>query len=133
MNRTFDLDNRLISFAAQIIDIAESLPATIAGTHIAGQLIRSGTAPCLHYGEAQGAESRQDFIHKMKIAVKELRETFNCLRLIRLKGWYHEELLMNIIQENNQLISIFVRSIETAKKNAQKQLTVRGKKEKTAI
>jgi four helix bundle protein len=86
MERKFDLDERLIDFALIIIDIAESLPKTLAGNHLAGQLIRSGTAPALQYGEAQSAESRSDFIHKMKIAAKELRETYNCLRLIRKRN-----------------------------------------------
>ena len=117
MDRKFDLDERLIAFASGIIDIAESLPKTIAGSHIAGQLIRSGTAPCLQYGEAQSAESRADFIHKMKISAKELRETYNCLRLIKIRKWIPEEVLSNLINENNQLISIFVKSIETAKNN----------------
>ena len=117
MDRKFDLDTRLISFASRIIDIAEALPKSIAGNHLAGQLIRSGTAPCLQYGEAQSAESRADFIHKMKISAKELRETYNCLRLIRRKEWYSEDKLASCIDENNQLISIFVKTIETAQKN----------------
>ncbi|MEP6845288.1 MAG: four helix bundle protein [Panacibacter sp.] len=74
MERKFDLDERLFDFAADIIDVVESLPKTQAGNHLAGQLIRSGTAPALHYGEAQGAESRADFIHKMKVALKELQK-----------------------------------------------------------
>lgn len=121
MERKFDLDERLIDFASNIIDVSESLPSTIGGKHIAGQLVRSGTAPALHYGEAQGAESRRDFIHKIKIGLKELRETFNCLRIIRKKSWYQKELLGNLIDENNQLISIFVKSIETARKNLNKE------------
>ena len=87
MERKFDLDERLIDFASNIIDVSESLPLSIGGKHIAGQLVRSGTAPALHYGEAQGAESRRDFIHKIKVGLKELRETFNCLRIIKKKGW----------------------------------------------
>ena len=87
--------------------------------HIAGQLVRSGTSPALHYGEAQSAESRNDFIHKMKVSAKELRETFNCLRLISKKRWHSEELLAKTLNENNQLISIFVKSIETAQENNQ--------------
>jgi len=94
MERKHDLDERLIDFASSIIDIAEALPKTIAGNHLAGQLIRSGTAPCLQYGEAQSAESRADFIHKMKISAKELRETHNCLRLIRKKNWYTDNVLV---------------------------------------
>ena len=117
MERKFDLDERLINFAAAIIELAELLPQTFAGRHIAGQMIRSGTAPALHYGEAQGGESRADFVHKMKIALKELRETFNALRIVKKANWVPAEKLHPILDENNQLISIFVRSIETAKKN----------------
>jgi len=121
MERKFDLYERLIDFAATIIDVSEGLPLTIGGKHIAGQLVRSGTAPALHYGEAQGAESRRDFIHKIKVGLKELRETFNCLRIIKKKNWYLKESLMALIDENNQLISIFVKSIETARKNLNKE------------
>ena len=132
MDRKFNLDERLIEFASVIIDITEALPNTVAGTHIAGQLTRSGTAPCLQYGEAQGAESRNDFIHKMKISLKELRETYNCLRLIKRKSWYQEDKLNFWIDENNQLISIFVKSIETAKKN-NKQINFQVKKGKAEV
>lgn len=117
MERKYDLDERLINFADMIIDISEVLPKTFAANHIAGQLVRSGTAPALNYGEAQSAESRNDFIHKMKISAKELRETYNCLRIILKRKWYAEEKLLQVLDENNQLISIFVKSIETAKKN----------------
>jgi len=117
MERKYDLDERLINFAASAIDVSEALPNTIAGRHIAGQLVRCGTAPALHYGEAQGAESRKDFIHKLKIGLKELRESFNCHRIIQKKKWYDKERLTKILDENNQLISIFVKSIETARKN----------------
>jgi four helix bundle protein len=117
MERKYDLDERLIHFADMIIDISEVLPKTFAGNHIAGQLVRSGTAPALQYGEAQSAESRNDFIHKMKVSAKELRETYNCIRLIRKRKWYAEEKIVKVLDENNQLISIFVKSIETAKKN----------------
>ena len=121
MNKKFGLDERLIEFAAQIIDISEDLPKSFAGSHIAGQLVRSGTAPALQYGEAQSAESRNDFIHKMKLPAKELRETYNCLKLIRKKKWYNEEILIKILDENNQLISIFIKSITTAQKNNESQ------------
>ena len=88
MERKFDLEERLIEFASDIIDVSEGLPKTLAGNHLAGQLIRSGTSPALNYGEAQGAESRSDFIHKMKVCLKELRETYNCLRIINKKQWF---------------------------------------------
>jgi len=117
MNRKFDLDERLIHFADAVIDIVESLPRTLAGNHLAGQLVRSATSPALNYGEAQSAESRNDFIHKMKISAKELRETYNCLRIIQKRNWYADDKLLPILDENNQLIAIFVKSIETARKN----------------
>ena len=74
-NKIFDIEERLIDFAVRIIRTAESLPKTKVGNHIAGQLIRCGTSPAPNYGEAQSAESRSDFIHKMKVSLKELRET----------------------------------------------------------
>jgi four helix bundle protein len=114
MGQKFDLEERLIEFASDIIDVSEGLPKTFAGNHLAGQLIRSGTSPALNYGEAQGAESRADFIHKMKVCLKELRETYNCLRLINKKHWFDQVKLGNILLENNELISIFVKSISTA-------------------
>ena len=120
MDRKFDLDERLIEFATVIIDVVESLPKTMAGNHLAGQLVKSGTSPALNYGEAQSAESRNDFIHKMKISLKELRETYNCLRIIGKKKWYPEEKLRNIQGENDELISIFFKSIDTARRNNKK-------------
>ena len=73
--KTYDLEDRLIDFAVRIIQVAESLPKTRVGNHIGGQLIRCGTSPAPNYGEAQSAESPSDFIHKMKVGLKELRET----------------------------------------------------------
>jgi four helix bundle protein len=116
MLRKHDLEERLIDFASNCIDVAESLPKTLAGNHIASQLVRSSSSPALHYGEAQSAESLSDFIHKMKVCLKELRETFNCLRLIKRKKWFEEGYLIKIITENNELISIFVSSLKTAQK-----------------
>jgi four helix bundle protein len=125
MERKFNLEERLIDLASNIIDISEALPNTVAGNHLAGQLVRSGTAPALQYGEAQAAESRQDFIHKMKVALKELRETYNCSRIIKKKNWYDLSRTETVLNENNQLISIFVKSIETARKNLKKDVQKR--------
>ncbi len=119
--RTFDLEDRLIDFAVQIIHLAESLPKTKVGKHIAGQLIRCGTSPAPNYGEAQSAESRSDFIHKMKISLKELRETRVWLIMIeRAKLIKAVSKLESLVKENNELISIFVTSINTAKRNKKK-------------
>lgn len=118
MERKFDLEERLINFAVAIIKIAESLPKSYAGNHLAGQITRSGSSPALNYGEAQSAESRNDFIHKMKIALKELRETNNCLKIITKLHWINDNY---VLKECNELISIFVKSIETAKLNNSKR------------
>jgi four helix bundle protein len=113
----FDLEERLIDFAVRIIRIAESLPKTKVGNHVAGQLIRCGTSPASNYGEAQGAESRSDFIHKMKICLKELRETrVWLLIIIRADLLKPASKLDPLVNENNELIAIFVTSINTSKK-----------------
>lgn len=115
MSKVFDLEDRLITFAVQIIQAMQLLPKTTAGVHIAGQLIRSGTSPAANYGEAQSAESRADFIHKMKICLKELRETQVWLRIIAKANLVKlSPSLEHLIQENNELISIFVKSVKTA-------------------
>lgn len=121
-NRKFDLEERLIDFAVMIIEISESLNNTRAGNHIEGQLLRSGTSPALHYGEAQSAESRNDFIHKLKILLKELRESLVALKIIkRVSLTKKMGLVEKGIVESNELISIFVKSSETAKKNNSKK------------
>jgi len=114
--KSISLGNRLIDFAAYLISISEALPKSMAGNYLSSQLLRSSTAPALVYGEAQGAESRSDFIHKMKVALKEFRETNNCLRIIIKLGWKENE-CNKALEELNQLISIFVTSIKTAQKN----------------
>jgi len=111
----FDLEDRLIEFAVRIIEVAETLPKTVAGKHIGSQIVRSGTSPALNYGEAQAAESKADFIHKMKICLKELRETIVNLKIIKRKGYFKIERLELLLKENDELIAIFVRSISTAK------------------
>ena len=113
----FKLEERLINFAVLILEITEKLPETRGSSHLSGQLVRCGTAPALHYGEAQSAESRKDFIHKMKIALKEMRESLICLKIIERKRYLRDQSIENSISELNELISIFVKSIETAKRN----------------
>ena len=104
-----------------IIEISENLNNTRAGNHISGQIIRSGTSPALNYGEAQSAESRNDFIHKLKVLLKELRETLVALKIIKRGSLTTKiELLDKGPIECNELISIFVKSIETARKNNEK-------------
>ncbi|HKS38683.1 MAG TPA: four helix bundle protein [Verrucomicrobiae bacterium] len=119
-NRKFDLEDRLLEFASAVIDLSESLPATRAGNHVAGQVLRSGTSPYPNHGEAEAAESRDDFIHKLKICLKELRETRRWARLIKRKAWVNNETtLLFVLAECEELIRIFHSSIQTAKRNAQ--------------
>jgi len=119
--RTYDLEERLIDFAVRIIRTAESLPKTKVGNHIAGQLIRCGTSVAPNYGEAQSAESRPDFIHKMKIYLKELRETKVWLIMITRANLIKPALKLEpLTKENDELISIFVTSINTAKQRKKK-------------
>ena len=111
----FDIEDRLIRFASSIISICETLPEKKSAQHLGGQLLRSGTAPALMYGEAQAAESRNDFVHKMKIALKELRETSVCLRIIHSQQLSKsDEDIPPLLRENFELIAIFVTSIKTA-------------------
>ena len=121
-SRKYDLEERLIDFAVRIIKLVETLRNTSAGNHIAGQLVRSGTSPASNYGEAQSAESRNDFIHKIKIVLKELRETKVWLKIIqrtnRAKSGGEIE---SLIIECDELISIFVTSVKTAEKNKYKK------------
>ena len=117
--KKFDIEERLIDFAVEVIFLVESLPNRKAAAHLGGQLLRSGTSPCLNYGEAKSAESKSDFLHKMKVCLKELRESYNCMRIIYRAGLYKtEDKLKELISETNELISIFVKSIETASKGS---------------
>ena len=117
MDRPADLEDRLVDFAVRIITVIEALPSSRAGNHIAGQLVRSGTAPAPNYGEAQSAESRKDFIHKMKIALKELRETLIWLQIIERKPLCEPAKMASITNECDELIAIFVSSVKTAEEN----------------
>jgi four helix bundle protein len=121
MNK-FNLEERLIDFAVAVVEIVNEMPNTKAGNHLAGQLVRSGTSPALNYGEAQSGESRKDFIHKIKVVLKELRETLVCLKIIdKTKLYKSEPGIRSAIKENDELISIFVKSVETAQRNLEKE------------
>jgi len=112
------LQDRFIDFAVQIIALYEHLPATKAGLHVGGQILRSGTSPAPNYAEAQSAESVDDFIHKLKIALKELRETEVWLKIIQRANLVKpSEALLPVLQENNELIAILVASVNTARRN----------------
>ena len=112
------MEERLLEFAAVMIDVSEKLPNTRAGNHLAGQFLRAGTSPYGNHGEAQAPESAEDFIHKMKICLKELRESLRWARLINHKRWLGGDgQLAFVLRESDELIRIFKTSIQTAERN----------------
>ena len=118
-DRRYDLEDRLLDFAVDLVELTEALPNTRAGNHIAGQLLRCGTSPLSNHGEVEAAESRKDFLHKLRICLKELRETKRWLRLVsRLKKLGEPANLPACLNEVEELIRIFAASVKTAEKNA---------------
>ena len=112
-----ELEERLIDFAVRIGGLVETLPKSRLGKHIANQLVRSGTSAAPNYGEAAGAESRKDFIHKLGICLKELRETRVWIKMIIKAKMHDENKLKELLDECNQLNNIIAQSIITARKN----------------
>jgi four helix bundle protein len=110
-----DIEGRLVHFAVRIIKLCDSLPKTRTGNHIAGQLLRSGTAPAAHYAEARGAESTKDFQHKPKICQKELNESRIWLKIIIQSHLVKENFLDDLFQECDELCRIINASIKTSK------------------
>lgn len=118
--KKYDLEDRLIEFAILVSDLIEQLPNTKLANHLGSQGIRSCTAPALLYGEAQSGESQKDFIHKVQILLKELRETKVCMKIFRRKGLVKEEIIAPVLQENEELIAIFAKSVKTAQSKLSK-------------
>lgn len=114
----YNLEERLLEFTANIVRLADSLPNTKAGNHIAGQLLRCGTSPLANHGEVEAAESRKDFLHKLRICLKELRETWRWLRLIGRLDLSQGDQLRAALSEVEELIRIFAASVRTTEKNA---------------
>jgi four helix bundle protein len=110
-----DIQERLINFSVDIIALCEKLPETYSGKHLANQLLRSGTSPASNYGEARGAESRKDFIHKLGIVLKELKETYIWLQIIERRKIIANDDLTKISEECTQLAKIINSSITTAR------------------
>jgi len=110
-----DLSERLMNFSVRIIKLSEALPKTMAGKHIYGQIIRSGTSAGANYEEARAAESNADFIHKMGLTLKELRETKYWLMLIKHADFISPGRMNDIIQEGDELSRITAKSILTVK------------------
>jgi four helix bundle protein len=115
--RQYDLEDRLLEFAAKIVRLVELLPNTKAGNHVAGQLLRCGTSPLSNHGEVEAAESRKDFLHKLRICLKELRETKRWLRLVGRLNFTDVSDLAVCLNETEELIRIFVASVRTAESN----------------
>ncbi len=117
MRRGEDLEDRLLEFAARVGKLVDALPDTRLGRHIASQLVRSGTSPAPNYAEACAAESKRDFIHKLGIALKELRESRCWIRLVLKADLLPESRVFELLDEAIQLCNIVGKSIVTAKAN----------------
>jgi len=114
-SRADHLEERLIDFAVRIVKLSARLPKTSAGRHIAAQILRSGTSPAPNYGEARGGESAADFVHKLRIVLKELNETSIWLRVIERSELMKRELITDIVAENSELCKIFTASLKTVR------------------
>lgn len=112
-SRADQLEERLIDFAVRIVKLSARLPKTPAGRHIASQILRSGTSPAPNYGEARGGESAADFVHKLRIVLKELNETTIWLRVIERSELMKRELIAGMAAENSELCKIFTASLKT--------------------
>ncbi|MEP7165353.1 MAG: four helix bundle protein [Ferruginibacter sp.] len=115
--KKYDLEDRLVRFACMCLDVCELLPNSKSGQNLEYQLSKSSTACALVYGEAQAAESPADFIHKIRIVLKEIRESGINLRIICEKPILQNEKVIITLKECNELMAIFLKSVETAKKN----------------
>ncbi|HEY3897730.1 MAG TPA: four helix bundle protein [Chthoniobacter sp.] len=124
--RRFDLEERMLAHAARIVGLYDSLPAGSGARQIGDQLVRSGTSPYLHHGEVEAAESIDDFIRKLKVCLKELRETWRALRLLqRTLQISNTGEIDSLVEETQQLIRVFYTSIRTAQKRASDKSRIR--------
>ena len=119
------LEDRLLEFAARCGKVVDALPDTRLGRHVAGQLVRCGTSAAPNYAEACAAESRNDFIHKLGVALKELRESRVWLQLCARCDLLPQSRLVPLTDECTQLMKIIGKSIGTAKSNLHKRTTSR--------
>ncbi len=125
--KKFDLEERLIEFTCNMIDVVEALPNSRAGNYIAGQLIRSCHSPSFNYAEVQAAESANDFIHKMSVVLKEIKECRTALRIIyRREMLIEKTILTKMINEAEELSAIVGKSISTARINQKNRLAAKN-------
>lgn len=123
--RVFDLEERMLRHAARIVRLVDSIPSGSGAKQVGMQLVRSGTSPYLHHGEVEAAESRADFIHKLKVCLKELRETWRALRLIKaVSREVSATEIDSLIDETHQLIRIFWKSTDTVRSQQSSSLRV---------
>lgn len=123
--RVFDLEERLVNYTVAMSELVEMLPVSRSGNYLVGQLIRSCHSPTFNYGEAQAAESRQDFIHKLGVCLKELKECRIALKIIRKRNLVTKQAVVNgAYNETEELVAIIASSIETAKRNREKDKRV---------
>jgi four helix bundle protein len=114
-----DLEERLIHFGILIIRVSEGMPRSSAGVHLSGQMLRSGTSPALNYAEAKAAEGHRDFTHKIKVVLKELRETWVNLHMTRGSGIHPDKCIVaRALAESNELVAIFTKSVKTAERKS---------------
>ena len=114
-SRADQLEERLIDFGVRIVTLSANLPRTSAGKHFATQILRSGTSPAPNYVEARGAENHADFVHKLRIVLKELNETSIWLRMTERSQLLRRALIMEILGENMELSRIVTASLRTAR------------------
>ncbi len=124
VERKYDLEDRLVNFSRMVIRFRSTLEKTYAGDYLGNQLLRSSISPSLNYGEAQAAESKRDFIHKMKICLKELRETSVSIKIIHGSVSCNEDLLAELQAECKQLLAIFQKSVSTSEKQINQKVQV---------
>ncbi len=116
MQNRNDLSERLLEFAASSIKLTIKLKRTAVGRHIANQLMRAASSSGANYEEACGAESKADFIHKMQLVFKELRESLYWLKLVERTDLISGKELQPLLDEANELIKIVAKSVITAKR-----------------
>ncbi len=121
-NSSYDLEERLLSYATSIIQLTDKLQGSRAGDYVGGQLLRSGISAYFNHGEAQGAESRKDFVHKLSVSLKELKESRRAIRLVIHAPLTREtSTARKLLDETEELIRIFYSSIRTAKEGYLKE------------
>jgi four helix bundle protein len=114
-SKAVELQRRLVVFAGQIVSLSFKLRRTAVGRHVANQMVRCGTATAANYADARGAESRPDFIHKLRVVLKELNETDVWLQLVVETSLVEAPTVAGIVAENQELCRIFAASIKTAR------------------